>query len=388
MALVAIGIWDYLQPVPAVAATGVGPVQYVVPGTAPGLPWPGLGSAAVGASDLGLIAASGDVAPTPAASVAKVMTALVVLDDKPLALGATGPTLIITDQDVATYLADAAGQQSVVPVSAGERLSEYEALEALLIPSGNNIAETLARWDAGSLSAFVGKMNQRAAALHLSHTTFAEPAGVSVQTVSTPSDLVAIGIAAMQQDVLAQIVNRPQATLPVAGTVYNVNSALGQSGIIGIKTGSGLSLGANFLFAAAATIDGQSLTLFGCVMGQPTLDAAFKAAEDLIAGMKAALRVRKVVGRGGVVGEYRTPWGSRVDLVSTTDVTLVEWPGMTVRQTLDAPTLAVDAPVAGGSSAGKLHIVLGDQQVDVPLVTAGSLEPPGITWRLWRISLL
>ena len=93
------------------------------------------------------------------------MTALVVLADKPLAKGDTGPILTMTDQDVATYMADAAEQQSVVPVTAGEQLSEFEALEALLIPSGNNIAETLARWDAGSVAGFVTKMNQRAAAL-------------------------------------------------------------------------------------------------------------------------------------------------------------------------------------------------------------------------------
>src|SRR6202022_3063452 len=132
--------------------------------------------------------------------------------------------------------------------TAGETLTELEALEALLIPSANNIAETLARWDAGTVAAFVTKMNQHAADLHLAHTTFADPAGVSLQTVSTPSDLLLLGMAAMKDGVLAQIVGLPQATLPVAGTVYNVNAALGQSGIIGIKTGSGLNVGAHLLF--------------------------------------------------------------------------------------------------------------------------------------------
>ena len=293
----------------------------------------------------------------------------------------------MTDQDVAAYNADATDQQSVVPVAAGEHLSEFQALEAMLVASGNNIAETLARWDAGSVAAFVAQMNRHAAALHLTHTTFADPAGASIQTVSTPVDLMAMGMAAMQQEVLAQIVGLPVATLPVAGVVYNVNYALGQSGIVGIKTGFGFNLGANFLFAATATIDGQYVTLFGCVMGEPTLDAAFKEAESLIGAMKDALRVRRVATAGGVVGAYATSWGSRADLVATAAVTLVEWPGMTVRQRIDAPELAVDGPVPSGRSRGMLHITLGDQQVDVPLVMAGSLEPPGITWRLWRINL-
>ena len=63
-----------------------------------------------------------------------------------------------------------------------------------------------------------------------------------------------------------------------------------------------------------------------------------------------------------------------------------EWPGMILRQRLDAPVVAVDGTVLNGAPEGKLQIVLGDQQVDVPLVTAGSLDPPGLMWRLLRIN--
>jgi len=385
--LVAVGLFDYIQPIPAAAAAIAGPARYVVPGGTPVLPWPNVGGAAVAVSGLGLIGTSGSSAPAPAASVAKVMTAMVLLADKPIDPGQSGPILVMTDQDVATYAADLADQQSVVRVVAGEQLDEFQALEALLIASGNNIAETLARWDAGSVGAFVTKMNQRAASLHLSHTTFADPAGLSTQTVSTPADLVVMGMAAMQQPALAQIVGLPIATLPVAGTVYNVNYALGQSGIVGIKTGFGLNLGANFLFAALATIDGQDLTLIGCVMGLPTLDAAFQSAEDLIAAMKESLRAPRIVTPDQVVGAYKTPWGDHADLVATAAVTLIEWPGMKVVESIDSPALGVDGPVSSGLPSGHLHIALGDQRVDVPLVTAGSLQPPGLTWRLWRISL-
>lgn len=375
-----------MQPIPAVAASSTGPNQQVVAGNPPSVPWPTLGSAAIGASGVGLIATSGDVPPAPAASVAKVMTALVLVADKPLAKGESGPILIMTDQDVSTYMADAAQQQSVVAVIAGERLSEFQALEALLIASGNNIAETLARWDAGSVPAFVAKMNQRAAALHLTRTSFADPAGVSIQTVSTPADLLALGMAAMQQEVLAQIVSLPQTTLPVAGTAYNVNAALGHSGIIGIKTGFGLKRGADFLFSAAAVVDGHQLTLYGCLMGQPTLDVAFNEAEALIRTMQAALRVRQLIAGNDVVAVYETPWGNHSNLLATANLTFVEWPGMILREHLDAKTLAVDGSVAGGTLAGTLHVVLGDQQADVPLVTESSLDPPSLTWRLWRIN--
>jgi D-alanyl-D-alanine carboxypeptidase (penicillin-binding protein 5/6) len=256
----------------------------------------------------------------------------------------------------------------------------------MLIPSANNFAELLARWDAASIDAFVAKMNARALALHMTHTTFADSSGASAGTVSTPTDLIALGVVAMKQDVFAQIVGMGQAVLPVAGTVYNVDGVLGQSGIIGIKTGSGLSLGANFLFAASVTVDGHQIVIFGCVMGQATLDRAFAAAKVLIGALQPALHVRRVIERNETVATYVTPWGEQTDLVSSVAVDLVEWPGMVLRQRLDARAIVVDHPLAAGTVEGSEHVVLGDYRLDVPLVTADPLYPPGRFWRLTRLS--
>jgi len=179
-----------------------------------------------------------------------------------------------------------------------------------------------------------------------------------------------------------------QADLPIAGRVYNVDGVLGQSGIIGIKTGSGLAEGANFLFAADASIDGQSVRLYGCVMGLPTLARAFAAAKSLIASMQANLHVRRVIAKSQAVATYVTPWGGQSDLLSTVDVDLVEWPGMIVRQRLDAPALLVDKPIGPGTREGTEHVVLGDYTLDVELVTASPLYPPGRAWRLTRVNFL
>jgi D-alanyl-D-alanine carboxypeptidase (penicillin-binding protein 5/6) len=381
-----VATWSYLRPIPAVAATGAPPASLVVGGTPPAIPWPGHGSAAVGVKNLGFIANSGNEQAIPAASVTKVMTALVILEDKPLQKNDQGPTITITDADVQAYEADLADKQSVQEVRAGEQLTELEALQGMLIPSANNFAETLARWDAGSIDAFVAKMNARASALHLTHTRFADPSGANAGSVSTPSDLISLGMTAMKQEVFAQVVGMAQAQLPVAGIVYNVDGVLGQSGIIGIKTGSGLNAGANFLFAATITVDGIPITVFGCVMGQPTLADTFASAKTLIGSMQSALHVRKVIARNQTIATYVTPWGAQSDLVSTVDVELVEWPGMVLRQRLDARAIVVDRPLAAGTAEGTMHMVLGDYNLDVPLVTADSLYPPGRLWRLTRIS--
>ena len=356
-----------------------------VEGVAPALPWPVGAQAAVGASGLGVLAVSGATRPLPTASVAKVMTALVIVADKPLKAGEQGPTLTITDQDVQTYETDKAQQQSVVLVQAGEQLSEFQALQGLLIPSGNNLAETLGRWDAGSVQAFVDKMNARAKKMGLTKTKFSDPAGVSPQTVSTAGELTMLGIAAMHEPALAQIVRMPQAQLPVAGKVYNVNAVLGQAGIVGIKTGSGLSLGANFLFAAQIIIKNFTVTIYGCVLGQPTLAIAFNTAKALVTALTSVLTVKKEITKNQLVGSYLTPWAARTDLIATEDVDLVEWPGMILRHRLDAPSLYIDKPLKAGMAAGSLHLVLGDYKLDVPLVTDSGLYPPGRVWRVTRL---
>jgi serine-type D-Ala-D-Ala carboxypeptidase (penicillin-binding protein 5/6) len=390
VALVAVlGAVNYLRPIPGVVASASLPRQDTVPGTPPRIPWPRAGSAAVGASGLGFIATSGNEKPVSAASVTKVMTALIVLTDKPLRTDEGGPSVTITDVDVQSYESDLNDKQSVVAVRAGEVLSERQLLEGLLIPSANNFAETLARWDAGTIDAFVAKMTKRAADLHLTNTTFTDTSGASPGSVSTPSDLMALGMAAMKLDVFAQIVAMPQADLPApAGTVYNVDAALGQSGIVGIKTGSGLQNGANFLFAAKAQVDGHLVTMYGCVMGQPTLAIAFAAARALIASMHAAMHVRRVIAKNQAVGVYTTPWGGQSDLVSTVDVDLVEWPGMILRQRLDAPVIVVDKALGAGTPEGSEHLVLGDYSLDVGLMTASPLYPPGRLWRLTRVNFL
>src|SRR4029077_2300274 len=378
-------IFNFFRPIPAVPVTAAVASQTTTAGTVPALPWPRAGSAAVAVSGLGMLANSGNETPMPAASVAKVMTALVVLNDKPLKSGEVGPSVVITDQDVRAYQTDKAGQESVVEVTSGEQLTELQLLEGLLIPSANNFAFTLANWDAGSLDAFVAKMNKRAKDMSLAHTKFADPAGAAAQTVSTPSDLVTLGITAMNQDVFAQIVAMTSAKLPVAGTVYNVDYALGQSGILGIKTGSGFNQGANFLFAASASVGSFTKIVFGCVMGAATLDDAFAAAKLLIAAVESNLVVKRILSKYQAVGSYELPWGGRSDLLSTANVDLIEWPGMILRQSVHAPALNIKDPIPAGTAEGALHVVLGDYNFDVGLTTADALYPPGRLWKLTRI---
>ena len=110
------------------------------------LPWPSNGEAAVtveGIGSLGQVRAS---RPIPVAGLASVLTAYVVLRDHPLASGAAGPSIAVTPATVAAYQAGTGLGESEVVVAAGENLTELQALEGLLVDSGNDIATLLADW--------------------------------------------------------------------------------------------------------------------------------------------------------------------------------------------------------------------------------------------------
>ena len=235
---------ELLRPVPSMALTASVTTARVLPGTAPRPDWPGQGEAAAGLPGTGLLGTHGGSAPVPIASLAKIMTAYLVLGDHPLAAGGSGPAITVTAADAAAYASDQRQGQSAVRVAAGEKLTERQALEAMLIPSGNNIASMLAGWDAGSDGAFAAKMNARARSLGLHGTRYADASGADPATVSTASDQFALTLRALQIPAFRQIVAMPQVTLPVAGVAYNVNSSLGHDGIVGVKTGSGGPAGA------------------------------------------------------------------------------------------------------------------------------------------------
>jgi D-alanyl-D-alanine carboxypeptidase (penicillin-binding protein 5/6) len=252
--------------------------------TLPGTVWPAYGQAAVHVGQSQVQAGPNQHA-APIASVAKVMTAYLVLRDHPLALGQDGPTITLTDADVADTDRRRRQQESVVPIAAGEQLTERQALEALLLPSGNNIAAVLARWSAGSSDRFVARMNATARSLGTTHTRYTDPSGYDDATVSTAADQVRIVEQAMRLPVFATIVATPSATLPVAGTVHNTNRLLGYDGFVGVKTGSTGAAGGCFAFRAIRWIDGKRTTITGVVLGQPgdnQITAGLAAADAMV----------------------------------------------------------------------------------------------------------
>jgi D-alanyl-D-alanine carboxypeptidase (penicillin-binding protein 5/6) len=250
----------------------------------PGTVWPVHGQAALRIGDA-RVQVGPNQHPAPIASVAKVMTAYLVLRDHPLRRREEGPTITLTQKDVADADRRRGRDESVVSVAAGEQVTELQALQALLLPSANNIAAVLARWDAGSTQRFVARMNDTARSLDMTRTRYTDPSGYDDATVSTAADQLRIVELAMRVPVFARIVATASATLPVAGTVHNTNALLGRDGFVGVKTGSDDAAGGCFAFRAVRAVDGTRTTITGVVLGQPGRDriaAGLAAAAALV----------------------------------------------------------------------------------------------------------
>lgn len=246
--------------------------------------WPesGQGAYVLGA---GQVAVSPDERPVPIASLAKVMTAYLVLEHDPLATGQDGRQFVVEPGDVADTETRRHAGQSIVDVRAGEVLSERQALMAILLPSANNIAALVAREVDGSVESFVSEMNRTARSLGMAQTTYTDPSGFDARTVSTALDQLRLAQMVGGNETLAAMMATRSYPLPVAGTVTNTDSLIGQDGFDGMKTGSDDAAGGCFMFRSWRQTDGGRVAMTGVVLGQPGRDlitAGLYAAKQLV----------------------------------------------------------------------------------------------------------
>lgn len=360
-------------------------------GQAPTLPWPaGAGQASVDVAGLGTMGSTGSETPTPTASVAKVMTAYVFLKDHPLKAGENGQTFTVGADEAARYKVRSARGESLVPVTAGEPFTERLALEALLVISANNIAHEIARWDAGGDQAYVAKMNATARQLGMTHTTYTDPSGYESSTVSTATDQVKLLRAAIMLPAFVDAASQPSFDTPYdkIGPRPSTNGLLGQDGVFAGKTGYTGAAGGNFVFAARKTVNGTTVTIVGAVMNQsgvPSSEPTVAAAKPLIEAAESALTSAALAGTGAAVGDVDDRLGGRTPLVASAPVTVVGWPGLTVKLALvGEPHIPHQAPA--GRQLGSISLGAGPDAPKLPVTLGIDLDPPTIPHRISRLS--
>ena len=352
--------------------------RLVVPGARPVLSWPAHGQGAVAVLGEGAMASSPSEQSVPIASLTKMMTAYLVLADHPLLPGQSGPTIRITSADVADYVYDSKNDLSNVAVAAGEELTERQLLEALLIPSGDNIADLLARWDAGSIPAFVAKMNAEARALGLDGTHYADASGVDPGSRSTAADQARLASLLMGSPVVRSIVRLGSLAFPVVGRIWNYNPALGVDGIVGVKSGFTSEAKGCLVTAAFRDVGGTSVLVVVAALGQPDgLDGAARADEALLSSASRALVAFPIVGPGARVGVVRPTWSrATAGLRAPEDpAPIVAWPGLALTRSIEVGAKP-PASLRVGSTVATLAVAAPLGEVArVPLSLTSTLPP-------------
>lgn len=368
--------WALLRPLPTIQPVQASN-QHRTDTPPPQLAWPATQSAAgVLGSDTILTQGEQKVAPT--ASTAKIITALVVLDKYPLKKGQTGPSIPITAEDEQRYRTYLAQDGSVTPVKIGVPLTEYQMLQAVLLPSANNIADTLAVWAFGSLPAYTQAANQYLAQQGLAGTKVGSDAsGLAPDTVSTAAELVKLGKLAMQHEVIADIVSQAEVTnFPVAGTIRNVNYLLGSDNIVGIKTGNSDQAGGAFVGATRLNVDGTTRTIITAVLGSPNKAQAMRESQALIKSVPGNFTEVTSFATGAPVGRYKVPWGDTITATIDANLTSIAWRGDTV------VALVKLEPTSSTARKGDRVGSVNNQSQRASVQLADSVPPPSIKWRL------
>ena len=371
-------------PLPAAAEAASGTSTITEPAVAP--VFPSYGSAAVGVvGQDGLLVQHGSTASAPIASMTKTITALVLLDKHPIAAGGDGPTITFTQADVGILEKVWAEDGSWAPVQAGEKLTERQALTAMILPSANNYAISLASWGFGSVSAFLTYANSWLKQHGFTGTHITDPSGLDPGSVSTPADLIGIGKLVVTNPVLKTIVDTPVATLPDVGTVHDSNKLLGVDGIDGIKTGWTDQAGHCLLFAASVTLNGHPMQLVGVVTGAPDYSNLWTDVPPLLKSVEAGFHEVTVGSSRTDYGTYRAVWGDSARLVSTKPGSLFVFSDAPITVTVRSSPVTLVKP---GDAVGTVTYAGAGQTVTRTLTVTKAVSDPGLGWRLTHPQLL
>ncbi len=343
------------------------------------------GDAYLGPAASGIWTTSGTDEPRPLASLTKLITALVILDAKPLAHATDpGPTITFSEADNDLYDKYYVMGATIAAMPTGSSMTQRQALATMLVPSASNYAEAVSTWAFGSQGRFVDAARTWLAARGLTGTTVVEPTGMSPRNTSTLTDLIAIGKLAAADPTIALIAATPSLSFDGLDRMFSTNALLGTGGITGLKTGN-LGPGThNLLYSALVDVEvepgvAQRLSVIGVVLGGASRDSVNADVLAQLDSIRAGFHDVPLAVRGQQVGSLATPWGATADLVLARDASIFTWSDTAITLEMDstAPETYTD-----GAVAGSITWTAGPHTETVEIVVQGDIEPPTEWWRL------
>jgi D-alanyl-D-alanine carboxypeptidase (penicillin-binding protein 5/6) len=326
------------------------------------------------------IAVGGGTGALPMASAAKIITALVVLDAQPLQVGEPGPAYPLVTADYQDYLDYTAEGARTVIVFPGETWTERELLQAMILGSSNNHADTLARFAFGSVDGYLAAATAWLAANGMPDTTVVDANGLLEGSAGTGADLARLAGLAATNPVIADILANPASALVNQRGVSNTTDYLAEEGITGISRSYTDEGGVCFLFTGTVESGGKTFTFAGAFIGEPDYDTLSADLTALMASARAGVAELPVLAEGSTYATLTTAWGDSAAAVVGTPKTRFGWQAA---EQGDA-VVALDDVRTGraGSSVGRVTVEAFGQSVSSDLELDSSLSDPGPGWRL------
>ena len=303
-------------------------------------------------------------APLELASVTKVMTMLLIME----ALDAG----TITKETMVPVSATAAGMGgSQVYMEEGEEFSVHDMLKAIAVASGNDACVAMAEYLAGSESAFVEKMNARAAELGMEDTVFCNCTGLPAEGHHSS----AYDIALMSRELILRHPDIRTYTTIWMDTLRDGDFQLANTnklvryyeGATGLKTGSTDAA----LYCLSATAEKEGMELIAVILGAPTSNDRFEGAKALLNygfATYALVPVAPSEPLTPVPVTLGTAASVLPGLAQERQLLLPKVEAGKVTTTVDLPS-ALSAPVEAGQELGHLTVLVDGQAVEeIPLV--------------------
>lgn len=305
----------------------------------------------------------------PIASTTKLMTAYIALHEVSLSDVFTAPRY------------HAGPFETRINLRKGERMKVADLLRAMLLPSANDAAATVAVGVAGSRKAFVAEMNRTARRLGMHHTHYANPVGLDERgNYSSARDLAHLAIRLRAIPFVRETVNRLSATLHTGDhprTVINRNLALRAAlWVDGMKTGH--TSGAGWVLVGSGTRDGVSMVTV--VLGEPGESARVGDTLALLRYGESRYRLSRPLRLGHAVArpKIRYRGNERLKLVPARPVSVTVRRGLRTVVRVEAPD-EVDGPLRKGERVGTAEVhYRGRLVASVPLVAERSVAAAGL----------
>lgn len=294
--------------------------------------WPRTGEAAIGIEGQGLVAASSDN-KVAIASITKLVTALAVLDKKPLRENEPGQLYYFDNEDIDTYQWVVSEGGAAVPIKAGQGMTERQALEAMILPSANNIAITLSKWVFGSEAQYVRYANEMLEKHGFAHTQISGASGLELNTTSTPGELVRVVELVLKSPVLSTIVDKPGITIPGLPAIRNINHISGVNNAVhAMKVGLNDAAGSCLVFWVDPSVNGgPNIKIYGVIMGQHNFNDVRTYVNNFVDHtIPANFSYIKIAKAGQPVSSYTDQAGELITTSAKTDIMIPHWQGQPI----------------------------------------------------------